>query len=322
MSRRVQFDRYGPADVLQVADVPRPQAGEGQILVQVVAAGINPGEIAIRNGALDAMFPAAFPSGQGSDFAGRVAGTGLGVTEFAAGDEVLGWSDSRSAQADYVLSDPRHLTTRPAALDWIRAGSLWAIGVTSFSAVRAVGIRAGDVVAVSGAAGGVGRLAAQLARRAGARVLGIASAASAARLQAIGVEPVAYGDGLASRLRELAPGGIDAFVDAHGDGYVDLAAALGVAPDRIDTIIDFDAAQRHGAKTDASPQASNRDVLAIMAGHVAWGRLTMPITAVYPLEQVRAAYIELASGHVYGKIVLSTEMPADAQPLRAAEEPS
>jgi NADPH:quinone reductase len=322
MSRRVQFDRYGPADVLQVADVPRPQAGEGQILVQVVAAGINPGEIAIRDGALDAMFPAAFPSGQGSDFAGRVIETGQGVTEFAPGDEVLGWSDSRSAQADYVLSDPRHLTTRPAALDWIRAGSLWAIGVTSFSAVRAVGIRAGDVVAVSGAAGGVGRLAAQLARRAGARVLGIASAASAERLQAIGVELVAYGDGLASRVRQLAPGGIDAFIDAHGDGYVDLAAALGVAPDRIDTIIDFDAAQRHGAKTDASPQASNRDVLAIMAGNVAWGRLTMPIAAIYPLEQVRAAYTELASGHVYGKIVLSTEMPADAQPLRAAQEPS
>ena len=177
-------------------------------------------------------------------------------------------------------------------------------------------------MAVSGAAGGVGRLAAQLARRAGARVLGIASAASAARLQAIGVEPVAYGDGLASRLRELAPGGIDAFIDAHGDGHVDLAAALGVTPDRIDTIIDFDAAQRHGAKTDASPQASNRDVLAIMARHVAWGRLTMPITAIYPMEQVHAAYTELASGHVYGKIVLSTEMPADAQPLRPAREPS
>ena len=144
MSRRVQFNRYGPADVLQVADMPRPRAGEGQVLVQVVAAGINPGEIAIRNGALDAMFPATFPSGQGSDFAGRVAGTGQGVTEFAPGDEVLGWSDTRSAQADYVLSDPRHLTTRPAALDWIRAGSLWAIGVTSFSAVRAVGIRAGE----------------------------------------------------------------------------------------------------------------------------------------------------------------------------------
>ncbi len=116
---------------------------------------------------MEAMFPATFPSGQGSDFAGRVVETGPGVTGFAPGDEVMGWSDRRSAQADHVLSDPRHLIAKPPALDWIRAGALWAIGVTSFSAVRAVAIRAGDVVAVSGAAGGVGGLAAQLARRAG-----------------------------------------------------------------------------------------------------------------------------------------------------------
>ena len=98
---------------------------------------------------------------------------------------------------------------------------------------------------------------------------------------------------------------------------MDLAVALGVTPDRIDTIIDFAAAQRHGAKTDASPQASTPDVLATMAEHVAWGRLTMPIAAIYPLEQVRDAYTELAGGHVYGKIVLSTEMAADAAPLRS-----
>ena len=133
MSRRVQFDRYGPVDVLHVAEIPRPSAGEGQVLVEVAAAGINPGEIAIRNGAMEAMFPATFPSGQGSDFAGRVIETGPGVTGFAPGDEVMGWSDRRSAQADHVLSDPRHLIAKPPALDWIRAGALWAIGVTSFS---------------------------------------------------------------------------------------------------------------------------------------------------------------------------------------------
>jgi NADPH:quinone reductase len=155
MSRRVQFDRYGPVDVLHVAEVPRPSAGEGQVLVEVAAAGINPGEIAIRNGAMEAMFPATFPSCQGSDFADRVVETGPRVTGFAPGDEVMGWSDRRSAQADHVLSDPRHLITKPPALDWIWAGALWAIGVTSFSAVRAVAIRAGDVVAVSGAAPGV-----------------------------------------------------------------------------------------------------------------------------------------------------------------------
>ncbi|MGO9194957.1 MAG: zinc-binding dehydrogenase [Streptosporangiaceae bacterium] len=109
---------------------------------------------------------------------------------------------------------------------------------------------------------------------------------------------------------------MDAFVDAHGGGYVDLAVALRVAPHRIDTIIDFDGAQRHGAKTDASAQASDPDILATMAEHVAWGRLTMPIAAIYPLEQVRAAYTELAGGHVPGKIVLSTVTPAGAPPRR------
>jgi NADPH:quinone reductase-like Zn-dependent oxidoreductase len=98
---------------------------------------------------------------------------------------------------------------------------------------------------------------------------------------------------------------------------VDLAVVLGVTPDRIDTVIDFAAAQRHGAKTDASRQASTPDVLAMMAEHVARGRLTVPIAAVYPLEQVRDAYTELVGGHIYGKIVLSAEMPADAPPLRS-----
>lgn len=313
----MQFDRYGPADVLHVVDLARPSVGHGQVLVGVVAAGINPGEIAIRSGAMQQMFPASFPSGQGSDFAGRVVEVGPGVSGFAPGDEVLGWSDSRSAQADYVISDRQHLTAKPRALDWIRAGALWAIGVTSFSAVRAVAVQPGEVVAVSAAAGGVGGLAAQLARRAGARVLGIASAANAGRLRAIGVEPVVYGDGLAGRLRSFAPDGIDAFIDTHGDGYVDLAAALGVPPGRIDTIIDFAAAQRLGARTDASPQASSPDILATMAEHVAWGRLTVPVAAIYPLEQVRDAYAELSGGHVYGKIVLSTELAADASPKRS-----
>ena len=113
MSRRVQFDRYGPVDVLHVAEMPRPSAGEGQVLVEAAAAGINPGEIAIRDGAMEAMFPATLPSGQGSDFAGRVVETGPGVTGFAPGDELMGWSDRRSAQADHVLSDPGHLIAKP-----------------------------------------------------------------------------------------------------------------------------------------------------------------------------------------------------------------
>src|SRR6202453_415290 len=130
--------------------------------------------------------PAAFPAGQGRGVPGLVVEVGSGVTGFTPGDEVMGWSDSRSAQADYVISDRQHLIAKPRALDWIRAGALWAIGVTSISAVRAVAVRPGEVVAVSAAAGGVGGLAAQLSRSAGARVLGIASAANAGRLRGTG----------------------------------------------------------------------------------------------------------------------------------------
>lgn len=137
VSRRVQFDHYGPEDVLHVVDVPRPSVSDGHVLIRVATAGINPGEIAIRNGAMEQMFPATFPSGQGSDFAGRVVEVGPGVTELVPGDEVMCWSDRRSAQADYVVPDRQHLTAKPRALDWIRAGALWAIGVTSFSAVHA-----------------------------------------------------------------------------------------------------------------------------------------------------------------------------------------
>ena len=126
----------------------------------------------------------------------------------------------------------------------------------------------------------------QLARRAGARVIGIASADSADFLRSIGVEPLAYGDGLADRLRALAPQGINAFIDLFGGGYLDLAVTLGIARERINTIIDFAGAQKYGVKTDGSASAASRETLASVANLVAWGEIVMPLTAIYP---VRAA---------------------------------
>jgi NADPH:quinone reductase len=314
MPRAVRFEAYGDVDVLQVVEVTQPDPAPTQVVVQVLAAGVNPGEIAIRRGALAERFPATFPSGQGTDFAGRVVEVGDEVTAFAVGDEILGWSERRSAQADFVVSDVDYLVPKPPSLDWIRAGSLFVVGVTAFAAVRAVSIQPGDVVAVSSAAGGVGSLAVQLARRAGARVIGIAGAGNAVWLRSVGAEPVAYGDGLADRLRAGAPDGIDAFIDTHGDGYVDLAIDLGVSPKRIDTIIDYEAVERLGVNGDGSAQASTADVLAQIADLVAWGDLLMPIAAVYPLAQLRDAYIELGRRHTRGKIVLSMAMADDDTP--------
>jgi len=312
MSRAVRFDQYGDVDVLRVEDVEKPRPAADQVLVEVVAAGINPGEISIRGGLLHEMWPATFPSGQGSDFAGRVVEVGPSVTEFAVGDEVLGWSDWRSSQAEYVAVPADHLTRKPLALDWIRAGGLFVAGVTAFAAVRAVAPTAGETVVVSGAAGGVGSLTAQLARNAGARVIGIAGDANADWLRSVGVTPVVYGDGLEDRLRQAAPSGIDAFIDTYGGGYVELAINLKVDPARVNTVIDWAAAKKYGVKTDGSSAASDAESLAFVASELAWGRITLPVAAVYPLEAVKDAYDELARRHTRGKIVLSTELPPDA----------
>ena len=309
MARAVRLDEYGDVGVLHVVDVPRPDPGPDEVLVQVVAAGINPGEIAIRTGALHGRFPATFPSGEGSDFAGRVVAVGPAVTGFTPGDEVLGWSDWRSSHADFVVVPPAHLTPKPLALDWIRAGGLFVAGVTAFAAVRAVAPRPGETVLVSGAAGGVGSLAAQLARNAGATVVGVAGPGNADWLRSVGVTPVAYGEGLSDRLRSAS---IDAVIDTYGGGYVDLAVELGVHPSRINTIIDYPAAAKAGAKMEGSSAGSDAGILAAVASAVAWGEIVMPIAAVYPLDMVREAYTELSARHTRGKIVLSMELPATA----------
>jgi NADPH:quinone reductase-like Zn-dependent oxidoreductase len=305
MPKAVRFDRYGGIEVLHVAEVERPAPGPGQVLVAVRAAGINPGESKIRDGALHSRWPATFPSGQGSDFAGVVEETGEGVTGFARGDEVIGWTDNRASQAEYVVTEAAHVTPRPAGVPWEAAGALFVAGSTAYATVRAVAAGHGDTVAVAGAAGGVGSIAVQLARNAGARVVGLASEPNHAWLTGHGVIPVAYGDGVADRIRAAAPAGhVDAFIDTVGTGYVELALELGVAPGRIDTIADFSAPAKYGVKAEGTAAAADAGVLAELAAMIGRGELEIPIAHVYGLAQVQEAYRELEKGHTRGKIVL------------------
>jgi NADPH:quinone reductase-like Zn-dependent oxidoreductase len=306
MTKAVRFDHYGDSDVLQVREVERPVPGAGEVLVEVKAAGINPGEAKIREGVLRDRFPATFPSGQGSDLAGVVAEVGPGVQTFAVGDEVLGFSEKRSSQAQFVAVPAEQLTTKPKQLSWDVAGSLYVAGTTAYAAVRAVGLEPGDTVAVAGAAGGVGTIAVQLARRAGATVLGIAGPANDDWLADHGVVPVNYGDDLADRLRAASPSGrIDAFLDLFGDGYVELAVdRLGVAPDRVDTIIDFAAVEKFGVKAAGNADGSSAAVLAELAASAASGELDVPIAGVFALDDVRRAYRTLEQQHTRGKLVL------------------
>src|SRR5580704_17397811 len=207
MSKAVQFDSYGGIDVLKVRDVPRPVAAASEVLVEVQADAINPSEAVIRSGALHHLFPATFPSGQGSDLAGVAAELGPGVSGFAVGGEVIGFSMRRSSQAEYVTVPANQLTPRPAKVPWEVAGSLFVAGVTAHAAVRAVELVPGDTVVIAGAAGGVGSIAVQLARRPGATVLGIAGLSNDVSLADHGAVPVNYGDGLPARLRAAAQSG-------------------------------------------------------------------------------------------------------------------
>ncbi len=302
-SKAVRFDEYGGIGVLKVVEVALPEPGEGEVLVEVKAAGINPGEAKIRTGWLHDRWPATFPSGQGSDLAGVVAALGPGVTGFAVGDEVLGFTNRRASHARFVAARADELTRKPANVSWEVAGSLFVAGTTAYAAVRAVGPKPGDTVAVSGAAGGVGSLVVQLARRAGAEVIGIAGPANHDWLAAHGVKPIAYGEGLAERLREIT-GRIYAFIDTHGDGYVKLALDLGVDRQRVNTIIDFAAVDEYGVKAEGNGAAATIEVVAELAELVARGELEVTIAATFPLDEVRAAFELLEQGHARGKIVL------------------
>jgi NADPH:quinone reductase-like Zn-dependent oxidoreductase len=239
MPRAVRFDHYGGVEVLKVVDVERPVPAEGQALVRVRAAGINPSEAGIREGRMHERWPATFPSGEGSDLAGVIEEIGVDVEGFDVGDEVIGFTDQRASHAELALVEAEHLVRCPSGVCWEAAGGLPIAGTTAYAAVRAVSLATGDTVVVSAAAGGVGSLAVQLARLAGAKVIGLAGERNHEWLREHGVIPVNYGDGVAERIREACAGRVDAFIDAFGDGYVELALSLGVSPERIDTIADF-----------------------------------------------------------------------------------
>src|SRR6202522_2437203 len=304
MPRAVRFNQYGGLDVLQVVEVERAIAGPGKVLVRVKAAGINPGEASIRKGMFADRWPSTFPSGQGSDLAGIVEEVGPGVANVAVGDEVIGFTNDRASQAEFVLVESGNLTPRPANVPWDQAGALFVAGTTAYAAVRSVALSAGDTVVVSGAAGGVGTIAVQLARNAGAKVIGLFRDANHKWLNDHRVIPVTYGDGVEDRIRAASGGKVDAFIDTFGGGYVELAVKLGVALNRIDTIIDFAAAAKYGVKAEGSYEAASADVLGQLAGLLAAGRLEIPIAKVYPLAEVRDAYQELEQRHTRGKIVL------------------
>jgi NADPH:quinone reductase len=306
MPKAVQFDSYGGVEVLEIRDVPLPKPGPGQVLIAVRAAGMNPSEGKIRSGAVREIFPATFPSGEGSDLAGVVEEIGANVTGIELGDEVIGYTDNRASHAEYVLVEASNLTPKPPQVPWEVAGALFVAGATGFATVRAVAPTAGETVVIAGGGGGVGVFAVQLAVRTGARVIAVASERHHDWLRARGAVPIVYGgDDVGDRITTAAEGApVAAFIDLVGGGYVELALELGIPTDRIDTVVDFPAIRQYGVKGEGGASAASAATLAELAALIAAGDLVVPIQRTYPLEQVREAYTELEAGHIAGKIVL------------------
>jgi NADPH:quinone reductase-like Zn-dependent oxidoreductase len=289
---------------LTLVDVPAPQAGPGQLRVRVTAAGLNPMDWFMTASAdTAARFGLTLPCGFGTDYAGVVDQVGDGVTGFAPGDRVFGSALSR-AVADFVVVDATGRAANeahhtPDGVDDCTAATLTIAGRTADAALAVVALQPDDTLLIGGAAGGVGVFAVQLARIAGARVIGTGSATSADFLRDLGAEPVTYGDGLADRVRALAPRGVTAAIDLYGTETAHAARALGVPDARITTI----ATQVDGI-TPANGASAAPGALEKLAQLVATGRLRVPIAASFPVEQIRTA-VELQAGrHVKGKVVV------------------
>ncbi|MBT2516538.1 NADP-dependent oxidoreductase [Streptomyces sp. ISL-90] len=295
----MKFSRFGGPEVLEVVEVPMPEPGEGEVVVEVFATGLNPVESAIRRGDHPDRWPVEFPASQGHDLAGVVVAVGPGDGRFSRGDEVMGYVE-RGAHATHIAVPESQLMLKPPGLSWEVAGSLHTAGTMAWAAVEGLRLDSTDTVVVTAAAGGAGCLAAQFARLRGATVIGTSADMRFDFLRQFGIIPAAYGPRLAERVRDLAPGPVTAFLDFLG-GESHEAIALGVPSSRILTVLDWDAVEGQKAV-----KLSPGDVVALgrVATLVAARRVRLPIADIFPLDDVADAYRALDRREAPGKIVL------------------
>lgn len=301
MPQAIQFDDYGPPEVLHLVEVPELTAGPGQVRVAVRASGVNPFDWKVRSGAFREAFSVDLPSTPGSEFSGVVDQVGDGVDGVTVGDEVLGRGSG--TYAEQVLVDPAAIGRKPAGLSWEQAAALPVAVDAAYRVLVPLGLEEGQTLLVDGAAGGVGGILVQVARARGLAVIGTASERNHTRLRALGVTPVAYGDGLAERVAAAAPDGVDAAADLAGKGSLPTLVELVGDPARVVTIADGNA-QRLGVRFtgggDQAPAGALEDALRL----VAEGKLEVPVGSVFALAEAAAAQRESQSGRSDGRIVL------------------
>ena len=296
------FTEPGGPEVLRVLEAPTPEPGPGEVRVRVRAAGVQPFDLAIREGWSPPGTPEGFPRVPGNEFAGVVDRLGEGVTTVRPGDEVLG-NCRLNAYAEYVVVPAENLTAKPPNMPWEVAGGFPAAVMTPHIALEEMAVGEGDTLLVHAAAGGVGTVAVQLARIAGAAVIGTASEPNHDYLRSLGATPVTYGPGLEERLRAVAPNGVDATLDGAGGDALDVSLNLTKDRDRITTLVDHDRAAALGVRT--TPPGKRSAVRVAEAARLySEGRLHILVRAAYPLAQAAEAHREVATTHGRGKAVL------------------
>ncbi|MCX5207400.1 NADP-dependent oxidoreductase [Streptomyces sp. NBC_00237] len=304
--KAITYSAYGSPDVLEYVERPEPKLGPDSVLIRVKAASVNPVDWKILGGYLDPVLDAVFPVVPGWDVAGVVEKAGASVSEYAPGDEVVGYVREdlvgRGTFAEYVAAPVRTLARKPANMSFEEAAGLPLAGLTAYQAlVKSLGVRAGETVLVHAAAGGVGSLAVQIARALGAEVIGTASERNHAYLRELGAIPVAYGDGLEERVREVAPDGVDAVLDLVGGEALQVSPSLLAAGGRLASVADGAVIGLGGSYVFVRPDAGDLTELGAL---VERGELKVEVASVYPLEKVAEAFRESMAGHTRGKIAI------------------
>ncbi|MFJ3222547.1 NADP-dependent oxidoreductase [Streptomyces sp. NPDC086783] len=302
--KAIRYDEFGAADVLGFGEIAEPVPGPGEVRVRVVTVGVNPLDHKRRHGWMEAFYPTTFPAVPGLEFAGVVDTLGEGATGFAPGDEVFGWTRT-GAYAEYAIAGD--IVHKPAGLSFEAAATLPVAGETTERVLGLLGLKSGETLLLHGAAGAVGQVAVQLAVARGATVIGTASPANHDFLRALGAVPVAYGQGLADRVRSAAPHGVDAVFDAAGHDTLPVSVELrGGTTDRIVTIAAQDAAE-YGVvfSGGGTPSEVVRTWLAEHGRLAAEGRLVVPVARTFALADAAEAQELSEAGHVRGKLILT-----------------
>jgi NADPH:quinone reductase-like Zn-dependent oxidoreductase len=298
MMKAVRFSQFGDPEVLEIVDLPDPHPGPGQVRVAVRAAGVNASDWKKRKGLMDPELPQTM----GYEAAGVADEVGDGVADVAVGDRVFGLSAGGAAQAELAVLS--WYAPVPPSLDFPGAAALPAAVETATRALDQLGVESGSMLLVNGASGSVGSAAVQLAVVRGARVIGTASPANHEYLRSLGAVPVAYGEGLAARVRAVAPDGVDVALDVAGSGVLPELIELADGPGHVVTIADFEGAQKYGVRFSSGEAGRALYALAEIGGLIESGRFLLPVVRAFPLAEVAEAHRVSEQGHVHGKLVL------------------